>query len=50
MLTVYDMVKMNQSWSTLPSKELARIMKLLVEAKKASWADTEQKTIEFHFV
>ena len=50
MITAYDLVKMKQSWSSLPSKDLYLIMKLLVETKKASWADTEQKTIEFHFI
>jgi len=50
MVTLYDMVKMKQSWSSLPSKDLSTIMKLLVETKMASWADSEQKTIEFHFV
>jgi len=50
MVTLYDMVKMKQSWSSLPSKDLSIIMKLLVETKMASWADSEQKTIEFHFV
>ena len=50
MVTAYDMVKMNQSWSSLPSKDISTIMKLLVELKKASWADSEHKTIEFHFV
>jgi hypothetical protein len=49
MITLYDMVKMNQSWSSLPPKDLSTIMKLLVETKKASWADSERKTIEFHF-
>ena len=49
MITLYDMVKMKQSWSSLPPKDLSTIMKLLVETKKASWADSEQKTIEFHF-
>lgn len=49
MVTLYDMVKMKQSWSSLPSKDISTIMKLLVETKKASWADSEQKTIEFHF-
>ena len=50
MITAYDLVKMKQAWSSLPSKDLYLIMKLLVETKKASWADTEQKTIEFHFI
>ena len=50
MVTLYDMVKMKQSWSSLPSKDLATIMKLLVETNMASWADSEHKTIEFHFV
>ena len=50
MVTLYDMVKMKQSWSSLPSKDLSVILKLLVETKMASWADSEQKTIEFHFV
>ncbi len=49
MITLYDMVKMNQSWSSLPPKDLAIIMKLMVKSKKASWADSEQKTIEFNF-
>lgn len=49
MITSYDLVKMNQPWSTLPSKDLFLIMKLMVQSKKASWADSEQKTIEFHF-
>lgn len=49
MITAYDLVKMSQSWSTLPSKDLTLIMKLLVESEKASWADTERKTIEFYF-
>jgi hypothetical protein len=50
MVTLYDMVKMEQSWSSLPARDLSTIMKLLVETKKATWADSEQKTIEFHFV
>jgi len=50
MVTLYDMVKMKQSWSSLPSEDLSTIMKLLVETEKASWADSEQKTIEFHFL
>ena len=49
MITLYDMVKMNQSWSSLPPKDLAVIMKLMVKSKKATWADSEQKTIEFVF-
>ena len=49
MITLYDMVKMNQSWSTLPPKDLAVIMKIMVKSKKAEWADSEQKTIEFIF-
>ncbi|MHA1995577.1 MAG: hypothetical protein ACW97Z_13615 [Candidatus Hodarchaeales archaeon] len=49
MITLYDMVKMNQSWSSLPPKDLAIIMKLMVKSKKATWADSEQKTIEFVF-
>jgi hypothetical protein len=49
MVTSYDLVKMKQPWSTLPSKDLFMIMKIMVQSKKASWADSEQKTIEFHF-
>ncbi len=49
MVTLYDMVKMNQTWSSLPPKDLQIIMKLMVKSKKASWADSEQKTIEFNF-
>ncbi|MHA2238715.1 MAG: hypothetical protein ACXAB2_10165 [Candidatus Hodarchaeales archaeon] len=49
MVTSYDLIKMNQPWSTLPAKDLYLIMKIMVKAKKASWADTDRKTIEFHF-
>ena len=49
MITMYDMVKMNQSWSSLPPKDLAVIMKIMVKSKKATWADSDQKTIEFVF-
>lgn len=50
MVTAYDLIKMSQSWSTLPPKDLFLVMKLLVESKKASWMDSERKTIEFHFM
>jgi len=49
MVTAYDIIQMKQSWSTLPGTDISRIMKLLVETKRASWADSEKKTIEFHF-
>lgn len=49
MVTAYDIIQMKQSWSTLPGTDIKTIMKLLVETKRASWADSEKKTIEFHF-
>ncbi|MHA1214954.1 MAG: hypothetical protein ACTSR2_04510 [Candidatus Hodarchaeales archaeon] len=50
MVTIMDIVKMKQSWSSLPRKEIYNIMKLLVDSNKASWADSDRKTIEFHYV
>lgn len=49
MVTAYDIIQMKQSWSTLPGSDIDTIMKILVETKRASWADSEKKTIEFHF-
>ncbi|MHA1972942.1 MAG: hypothetical protein ACTSW1_08115 [Candidatus Hodarchaeales archaeon] len=49
MVTTMDIVKMRQSWSSLPRKDIYNIMKLLVDSKKASWADSDRKTIEFHY-
>ncbi|MFX1505946.1 MAG: hypothetical protein ACFFDC_07505 [Promethearchaeota archaeon] len=47
MVTVFDIVKMKQSWSSLPPSDIRMIMKLMVESKRASWADSERKTIQF---
>ena len=47
MVTAFDIVKMKQSWSTLPPPDTRMLMKLLVESKRALWADSEKKTIEF---
>jgi hypothetical protein len=47
MVTMFDIVKMKQSWSSLPPPDIRMIMKLMVESKRASWADSEQKTIQF---
>lgn len=47
MVTAYDIVKMKQSWSTLPPPDIRMLMKLMVESKRASWADSERKTIQF---
>ena len=49
MVTTFDIVKMKQSWSTLPPSDIRILMKLLVESKRASWADSAQKTIQFHY-
>ncbi|MFX0015539.1 MAG: hypothetical protein ACFFB2_11860 [Promethearchaeota archaeon] len=50
MVTAFDIVKMEQSWSSLPPSDINMLMKLMVESKRASWADSERKTIEFHYV
>jgi hypothetical protein len=47
MVTMFDIVKMKQSWSSLPPSDIRMIMKLMVESKRASWADSERKTIQF---
>lgn len=47
MATMFDIVKMKQSWSSLPPSDIRMLMKLMVESEKASWADSEQKTIQF---
>ncbi|MFX0122188.1 MAG: hypothetical protein ACFFAE_01000 [Candidatus Hodarchaeota archaeon] len=47
MVTMFDIVKMKQCWSSLPPPDIRMIMKLMVESKRASWADSEQKTIQF---
>ena len=47
MVTAFDIVKMKQSWSSLPPSDIRMIMKLMVESKRASWADSERKTIQF---
>jgi hypothetical protein len=47
MVTMFDIVKMKQSWSSLPPPDIRMIMKLMVESKRASWADSERKTIQF---
>lgn len=47
MVTAFDIVKMKQSWSTLPPPDVRMLMKLMVESKRASWADSERKTIQF---
>ncbi|MFX1285335.1 MAG: hypothetical protein ACFFB5_16925 [Promethearchaeota archaeon] len=49
MVTAFDIVKMKQVWSTLPPTDIRMLMKIMVETKRASWADSEQKTIEFHY-
>ncbi len=49
MVTAYDIVKMKQAWSSLPPSDIQILMKLLVENNRASWADSDQKTIEFHY-
>ena len=49
MVTVYDIVKMKQAWSSLPPSDIQILMKLLVENNRASWADSDRKTIEFHY-
>ncbi|MFX1515757.1 MAG: hypothetical protein ACFFC6_05565 [Promethearchaeota archaeon] len=47
MVTMFDIVKMKQSWSSLPPPDIRMIMKLMVESKRASWADSDRKTIQF---
>ena len=47
MVTAYDIVKMKQSWSTLPPPDIRMMMKLMVESNRAFWADSERKTIQF---
>jgi hypothetical protein len=47
MVTMFDIVKMKQSWSSLPPPDIRMIMKLMVESKRAFWADSERKTIQF---
>lgn len=49
MVTAFDIVKMKQSWSTLPPPDIKMIMKLIVESQRASWADSERKTIQFNY-
>lgn len=49
MVTAFDIVKMQQSWSTLPPRDIREVMKILVLSKKALWADSEQKTIQFQY-
>ncbi len=49
MVTAFDIVKMKQSWSSLPPPDIRMLMKLMVESKHASWADSERKTIEFQY-
>ena len=47
MVTMFDIVKMKQSWSSLPPPDIRNIMKLIVESKRATWADSDRKTIQF---
>ncbi|MFW9778251.1 MAG: hypothetical protein ACFFE8_05290 [Candidatus Heimdallarchaeota archaeon] len=48
MVTAFDIVKMKQSWSNLPPRDIRELMKIMVLTKKAFWADgSEQKTIQF---
>jgi hypothetical protein len=47
MVTKYDIVKMKQPWSTLPPSDIYILMKIMVESKRALWADSDRKTIEF---
>ncbi len=47
MVTAFDIVKMKQSWSSLPPPDVRMLMKLMVESERASWADSERKTIQF---
>lgn len=49
MVTAFDIVKMKQSWSSLPPHDIRMIMKIMVESKRASWADSERKTIDFRY-
>lgn len=49
MVTAYDIVKMKQTWSSLPPSDIRMLMKLMVESKRASWADSDMKTIQFIF-
>ena len=49
MVTTFDIVKMKQSWSSLPPQDIRMIMKIMVESKQASWADSERKTIDFRY-
>ena len=49
MVTIFDIVKMNQSWSTLPPRDIRELMEIMVLTNKAQWADSEQKTIEFQY-
>jgi hypothetical protein len=47
MVTMFDIVKMKQSWSSLPPPDIRMIMNFMVESKRASWADSDRKTIQF---
>ncbi|MHA2244767.1 MAG: hypothetical protein ACXADY_07330 [Candidatus Hodarchaeales archaeon] len=49
MVTAFDIVKMKQSWSSLPPQDIRMIMKIMVESKRASWSDSERKTIDFRY-
>ncbi|MFX0085696.1 MAG: hypothetical protein ACFFAU_08480 [Candidatus Hodarchaeota archaeon] len=47
MVTAFDIIKMKQPWSSLPPPDIRMLMKLMVESNRASWADSERKTIQF---
>jgi hypothetical protein len=49
MVTAFDIIKMKQSWSTLPPRDIRELMMIMVLRKKALWADSEKKTIEFQY-
>ncbi len=49
MVTAYDLVKMKQTWSSLPPQDIRMLMKLMVKSDRASWADSERKTIQFNY-
>ncbi|MFX0052012.1 MAG: hypothetical protein ACFE8U_12055 [Candidatus Hermodarchaeota archaeon] len=49
MVTAYDIVKMKQVWSSLPPSDIRMLMKLMVDSKRAFWADSDMKTIQFTF-
>jgi len=48
-LSLTDLVNVKEDFSTLPQEELETIIKSLVKAGKARWADRKTKTIKLSF-